>query len=170
MTEYHTHFLTRIFGSAHRGCYALAVTIFSIGIIRDHFYNEALSAQPLYPPVHQPVLAYGLIATGNVLVLSSMWALGVTGTYLGDYFGILMDKKVEGFPFNITGAPMYWGSTCSFLGFAFLRGRLAGFLLTVEVFIMYLLALQFEEYGMPSLFFLSAKLIKIQSLHRGDIR
>jgi phosphatidylethanolamine/phosphatidyl-N-methylethanolamine N-methyltransferase len=149
VAEYHTHFLTRIFGSAHRGCYALAVTIFCVGVIRDHLYNEALSAQPLYPSLHQPLIGYGLITVGNVLVISSMWALGVTGTYLGDYFGILMDEKVEGFPFNITGAPMYWGSTCSFLGVAFLRGRLAGFLLTTEVFIMYLLALGYEEYGRP---------------------
>ncbi len=28
---------------------------------------------------------------GQVLVISSTWALGVTGTFLGDYFGILMD-------------------------------------------------------------------------------
>jgi phosphatidylethanolamine/phosphatidyl-N-methylethanolamine N-methyltransferase len=91
-------------------------------------------------------MAYGLIATGNVLVLSSMWALGVTGTYLGDYFGILMDEKAEGFPFNVTAAPMYWGSTLSFLGVALLRGRVAGLLLTVEVFLMYLVALRFEEY------------------------
>ena len=85
------------------------------------------------------------MVVGNTLVLSSMWALGVTGTYLGDYFGILMDHKVEGFPFNVTNAPMYWGSTCSFLGWALVRGRLAGVLLSVEVFFMYLGALQFEE-------------------------
>jgi hypothetical protein len=75
-----------------------------------------------------------------------MWALGVTGTYLGDYFGILMDAKVEGFPFNVTSAPMYWGSTMSFLGYSLLTGKVAGLLLTAEVFVMYLAALQFEEY------------------------
>ena len=120
--------------------------IFGIGIFRDHLYNQALSAQPLYPTLHQPLIGYGLIATGNVLVISSMWALGITGTYLGDYFGILMDEKVEGFPFNVTAAPMYWGSTCSFLGWALLKGKLAGILLTVEVFLMYWFALKFEEY------------------------
>ena len=144
--------------------------IFGIGIIRDHLYNEALSAQPVYPPLHQPLIGYGLIAAGNVLVLSSMWALGVTGTYLGDYFGILMDEKVEGFPFNVTGAPMYWGSTCSFLGWAFLRGRLAGFLLTAEVFIMYLLALRFEEYENPLRLADRRQANELQSFHRGNIR
>lgn len=74
-----------------------------------------------------------------------MWALGVTGTYLGDYFGILMDAKVDGFPFNVTSAPMYWGSTMSFLGYSLLTGKVAGLILTAEVFVMYLIALQFEE-------------------------
>ena len=143
--EYRTHLITKIFGSPYYGCYALAVTIFSLGILRDHFYNEALGAQPLYPPIHHPYIAYGLIAMGNILVLSSFWALGVTGTFLGDYFGILMDEMVEGFPFNVTGSPMYVGSTFSFLGFALLRGRLAGLLLTSWVYVVYQVALRYEE-------------------------
>lgn len=74
-----------------------------------------------------------------------MWALGVTGTYLGDYFGILMDDIVTGFPFNVTVSPMYYGSTMSFLGTAILFGKPAGILLTVEVLIVYLIALRFED-------------------------
>jgi methylene-fatty-acyl-phospholipid synthase len=41
--------------------------------------------------------------------------LGITGTFLGDYFGILMKEKVTGFPFNITNDPMYNGSSLLFL-------------------------------------------------------
>lgn len=82
---------------------------------------------------------------GNILVLSSTWALGITGTYLGDYFGILMDAPVTGFPFNMTGAPMYYGSTMSFLGTALLYARPAGVLLTGEVLLVYWVALGFEE-------------------------
>lgn len=74
-----------------------------------------------------------------------MWALGITGTYLGDYFGILMDAPVTGFPFNVSGAPMYWGSTLSFLGVALHKGKVAGLLLTLEVFAMYWFALKWEE-------------------------
>jgi phosphatidylethanolamine/phosphatidyl-N-methylethanolamine N-methyltransferase len=144
--EYKTRFLTKTFRSPYYGCYVLAVIIFGLGIFRDYLFKSALADQPRYPPVHQPILAYGLIASGNVLVLTSMWALGVTGTYLGDYFGILMDSKVEGFPFNVTSAPMYWGSTMSFLGYALLTGKVAGLILTAEILVMYLIALQFEEY------------------------
>lgn len=36
--EHSTRFLTKAFGSPYRGCYALAVVIFSIGIVRDHLW------------------------------------------------------------------------------------------------------------------------------------
>lgn len=74
-----------------------------------------------------------------------MYALGITGTYLGDYFGILMPTRVTSFPFNITDAPMYYGSTMSFLGTAVLYGRPAGVFLAAEVLVVYLVALHFEE-------------------------
>ena len=74
-----------------------------------------------------------------------MWALGITGTYLGDYFGILMDDIVTGFPFNVTGSPMYWGSCLSFLGTALWYGRPAGILLTGFVYVCYKVALTFED-------------------------
>ncbi|TAQ89470.1 hypothetical protein B7494_g2217 [Chlorociboria aeruginascens] len=147
--EYHNKLLTKLFGGNSRlACYGLAVAIFSLGIFRDFLYERALRAQPSHPLLQtslSKLIAYALIAGGNVLVLSSMWALGITGTYLGDYFGILMDKMVTGFPFNITNAPMYYGSTMSFLGTAILFGKPAGILLTAEVLAVYLIALRFED-------------------------
>lgn len=112
-------------------------------------YERALRHQPTLPLLLTPPFtyaAYALIVAGNILVLSSMYALGIAGTYLGDYFGILMEKRVTSFPFNITGAPMYYGSTLSFLGTAILYGRPAGLLLTGEVLLVYRLALGLEEY------------------------
>jgi phosphatidylethanolamine N-methyltransferase len=78
-------------------------------------------------------------------VLSSTWALGITGTYLGDYFGILMDAPVTSFPFNISGAPMYHGSALSFLGTALLYGRPAGVALSGLVLGGYEVARRWEE-------------------------
>uniref|UniRef100_A0A8B9JWC8 Phosphatidylethanolamine N-methyltransferase n=1 Tax=Astyanax mexicanus TaxID=7994 RepID=A0A8B9JWC8_ASTMX len=57
-----------------------------------------------------------LLAVGSLFVISSFLALGFTGTFLGDYFGILMEQKVTGFPFNVLENPMYWGSTANYLG------------------------------------------------------
>ena len=34
------------------------------------------------------------------------------GTFLGDHFDILMDHRLEGFPFNILRDPMYVGTIC----------------------------------------------------------
>ncbi|GAW21977.1 hypothetical protein ANO14919_115080 [Xylariales sp. No.14919] len=147
--KYHNKVLTRLFGGfSQLACYALAATIFSLGLLRDALYERALRHQPSYPlleTTEAQYLAYALIAVGNTLVISSTWALGITGTFLGDYFGILMDNIVTGFPFNVTDAPMYHGSTCSFLGVAILYGKPAGFLLTLWVYIVYQIALNYEN-------------------------
>lgn len=129
-------------------CYALAATIFTLGILRDLLYKRALDDQATWAPLQTAaarVAGLALIVAGNVLVVSSTWALGITGTFLGDYFGILMDHVVTGFPFNLTDAPMYYGSTMSFLGTALLLAKPAGFLLTAEVLLVYLIALRFEN-------------------------
>lgn len=78
-------------------------------------------------------------------MVTSTYALGITGTFLGDYFGILMDDMVTGFPFSVCDAPMYYGSTMSFLGTALLYGKPAGILLTAWVLVVYLVALQLEN-------------------------
>ncbi|KAF6830701.1 methylene-fatty-acyl-phospholipid synthase [Colletotrichum plurivorum] len=147
--EYNNKLLTKAFGGrSQAACYALAVTIFLLGIFRDLLYERALRFQPSHPLLASDAatyVGYALVATGNVLVLSSTWQLGITGTFLGDYFGILMDGIVTGFPFNVTDAPMYNGSTLSFLGAALIYGKPAGILLTVWVFIVYKIALSYEN-------------------------
>lgn len=148
--EYNTHILTKLaFGNRKWGCYILAATIFSLGIVRDEIYYAALKDQPTYAPFAEStlikVIAAGVFGFGNILVLTSMWALGVTGTYLGDYFGILMKERVTGFPFNFNDNPMYNGSTLCFLGTSLWFGKPTGLLVTVFVFFMYKIALMFEE-------------------------
>lgn len=63
----------------------------------------------------------------------------------GDYFGILMKERVTGFPFNVCDNPMYVGSTCTFLATALWYKSPAGVLLTGVVYIVYKIALSFEE-------------------------
>ncbi|RKF77728.1 Phosphatidyl-N-methylethanolamine N-methyltransferase [Golovinomyces cichoracearum] len=147
--EYRSKCLTKLAGGNSRlACYLLGLTIFSLGIIRDLLYERAIREQPALSSLMTPlfkILSYCLLAAGNILVFSSIWALGITGTYLGDYFGILMENVVTGFPFNITSAPMYYGSTMNFLGTAIYFGKPAGILLTLEVLTVYLIALRFED-------------------------
>ncbi|KAJ1674499.1 Phosphatidyl-N-methylethanolamine N-methyltransferase [Spiromyces aspiralis] len=147
--EYKTKWITKLAGNQPRcGCYALAATIFTLGLIRDALFHDALQFQPILAILKMAevkIFGTALILAGNVLVLSSMWALGITGTYLGDYFGILMDERVTGFPFNVLDNPMYVGSTLNFLGVSLLYASPAGIALTIFVFICYSVALQFEE-------------------------
>ena len=98
-------------------------------------YHLALLDQPqkiLLPENFRIVVPATLFIIGQIFVLTSTWALGITGTFLGDYFGILMDHRVEGyvqftsffeqrfnhffirFPFNVLRDPMYVGSTMCF--------------------------------------------------------
>ncbi|XP_013392532.1 phosphatidylethanolamine N-methyltransferase-like [Lingula anatina] len=79
-----------------------------------------------------------------MLVLTSFFTLGVTGTFLGDYFGILLDEKVTSFPFNIMDNPMYWGSTMNFFGVALIQASHAGLLLTLWVAVSYKIVIMFE--------------------------
>lgn len=147
--EYRNRILTNLFGGNSKvACYFLAATIFSLGMVRDYLYKEALTDQPKHPVLDSDnvkLAAYALFAAGNVLVISSTWALGITGTFLGDYCGILMDEMVTGFPFNVTDAPMYYGSTMSFLGTALYYGKPAGIFLTAWVFLVYKVALSYEN-------------------------
>ncbi|KAL7750166.1 Phosphatidyl-N-methylethanolamine N-methyltransferase [Sorochytrium milnesiophthora] len=146
-SEYRTRWMTKLFGGAYPGCYFLAATIFLLGLLRDYLYAAAVDDQAKMPLLDNPIvhlLGAALLAVGNVLVLSSMWQLGVTGTYLGDYFGILMENRVTSFPFNVMENPMYNGSTLCFLGTALWKSSAAGVVLTVYVFIVYKIALQLE--------------------------
>ncbi|THG92476.1 hypothetical protein EW026_g8436, partial [Hermanssonia centrifuga] len=92
--------------------------IFAFGILRDTLYERALKDQPahaLLPAPLNTLVPATLFLAGQTFVLTSTWALGVTGTFLGDYFGILMDHRVDGFPFNVLRDPMYVGSTLCFV-------------------------------------------------------
>jgi phosphatidylethanolamine N-methyltransferase len=133
-----------------------------------HSYEKALLAQPVSPVLATPLVRYtgaALFVVGQLLVVTSIWALGITGTssynewlyttahsrlprlagtYLGDYFGILMSHRVTSFPFNILENPMYNGSTLCFLGTALWYARPAGVVITAVVFIVYEIALMYE--------------------------
>ena len=117
-------------------------------MFRDWKVSQALEDQPVLESLgHIGVQAFAavLAAVGGIFVVSSMWALGVTGTYLGDYFGILMTSRVTGFPFNVVSNPMYDGSTMLFIAQALYRRSPAGLVLALLVLVVYRRALLFEE-------------------------
>lgn len=121
--EYYTRLLSRLFGKPIFGVYALALWILAAGIYRDLLFVAALESQQKAEYLgaqEYRLAAYAFMVCGVVLVLTSFYQLGITGTYLGDYFGILMESRVTAFPFNYFSDPMYDGSTMIFLGKAML--------------------------------------------------
>jgi len=74
----------------------------------------------------------------------STWSLGITGRFLGDYFGIIMDARVETFPYNVFSDPIYVASTMCFAATACWYERPVGLLITLYVHIVYKVALRFE--------------------------
>ncbi|XP_026170500.1 phosphatidylethanolamine N-methyltransferase isoform X1 [Mastacembelus armatus] len=145
--EHSTRRLSRLFGSPYLACYCLAFVIILLNVYRSHSMTEAMKAQARWEVMDRLVVfsvGIALMVLGTLLVVSSFLALGFTGTFLGDYFGILMDEKVTGFPFNIMENPMYWGSTANYLGLAFIGASPVGFVLTVIIAIAYKVAIRFE--------------------------
>lgn len=119
--EYFTSFLSKVFLGRRSGCLVLGAWIFSFSIYRDAVVHAAIRRQPTLDVLDSPIWhAVGVICgiVGAVFVLSSYYRLGFFGTYLGDYFGILMSERVTGFPFNITDHPMYDGSSLLFTAMA----------------------------------------------------
>uniref|UniRef100_A0A4W5KXV3 Phosphatidylethanolamine N-methyltransferase n=1 Tax=Hucho hucho TaxID=62062 RepID=A0A4W5KXV3_9TELE len=145
--EHRTRGLTRLFGGPYLACYCLGTLIILLNVYRSHSMTVAMKAQARWEVMASPEVFYAgaaLMAMGSVLVVTSFLALGFTGTFLGDYFGILMEEKVKGFPFNVTENPMYWGSTANYLGLAFMNASPVGLVLTAVVAISYQVAIIFE--------------------------
>ncbi|KAI7797233.1 phosphatidylethanolamine N-methyltransferase, partial [Triplophysa rosa] len=122
--EHRTRGLTRLFGGPNTACYSLGILILLLNVYRSHSITVAMKGQPRWEALDNALVYYAgaaLMAIGSLFVISSFLTLGFSGTFLGDYFGILMDQKVTGFPFNVMDNPMYWGSTANYLSLALIK-------------------------------------------------
>lgn len=150
--EYKNKLMTRIFGSAEVGCYVLATVTFIIGLTRNLVVVIAVTRQLSLEEylgadtvTYMQIIGTLCMIVGLTLAISSMFRLGVTGTYLGDYFGMLKSSRVTAFPYNVVNNPMYVGSTIAFLGLAVCMMSPIGFLFTGYIWLVYNIALFFEE-------------------------
>ncbi len=77
----------------------ISAYIFTFSLFRNYAYEVALTEQVTVKfdgglALTQVILGYLLAIIGGVLVVSSSWALGIIGTYNGDYFDILMEERI----------------------------------------------------------------------------
>jgi phosphatidylethanolamine N-methyltransferase len=164
--EYYTSVWSRLCRGRRRfACLLLACWVFSFSLYRDLVVLEAMQTSavrlPPFPQAFIPAVvwrfctprtiasavdavAWAAFATGLVLVTTSFLQLGLFGTYLGDYFGILKPSKVSGFPFSHFEHPMYDGSSLLFLAEALFERSTLGLLLTLLLFAMYRIATIWE--------------------------
>ncbi|XP_057264453.1 phosphatidylethanolamine N-methyltransferase isoform X3 [Pezoporus wallicus] len=117
------------------------------GSFQGFCFTEAMKSQPKLEGLDchwAYYLGLVILAVGTLFVITSFLALGFTGTFLGDYFGILMEAKVTSFPFSVLDNPMYWGSTAVYLGWSLMHASPAGLLLTAVVAVSYTIATLYE--------------------------
>lgn len=162
--EYKNKTIQRAVGSANTGAYLLAFLIFTISLVRDYAFIQAVRLNPS-PAIISPNSGCSLLqrfggpaawirglsglagacsVVGMTLVTSSFLRLGIKGTYLGDYFGFLKDKRVTAFPFNVLDHPMYVGGSLNFTSIALQGNSLVGLALAGLSAITYTVVEAFE--------------------------
>ena len=150
--EHKKHTMEKLFGGKYRACYVMAAWIFFSSLYRDYLFQQAVDTNRALTLTTDSKVAdllhkagTGAIAGGMTLVLSAYYRLGITGTYLGDYFGILMKERVTAFPFSMFENPMYLGSTLSFLGIALRENSAVGVGLAAWVYGVYHVSTTYYE-------------------------
>ena len=111
--EYYTHSWSRVFCGTKYSIWILAASILSLNTIRTTAFHQAVEKGPKSEMLgsHPAISALGLalICLGALFVCTSFWKLGFYGTFLGDYFGILMSERVTGFPSAFSTIQCIWG-------------------------------------------------------------
>ena len=146
--EYRTHLLSRIAGGPRRGVTLLAIGILSFNYLRTSIFHKVMDNHVTCSPMQNSffdAIGYLLLVSGAILVISSGYQLGFFCSFMGDYFGILLDEKVTNFPFNVVDDPMYVGSALIYLGLSFQHASVVGILLTGCIAMSYAIALLFEQ-------------------------
>ena len=146
--EYRTRAVSRLCGGPRAGVVLVACIVMVNNSIRTSFFHyivgKSSKLQFLEHNIGATAAGYLIVGVGVLLVLSSAWRLGFFCTFLGDYFGILLDAKVTGFPFNIVDHPMFWGSFLIYVGDSVLCASAVAFLLSLFIGLSFAIAAVFE--------------------------
>lgn len=124
--EYHTRLVSKITFKPIIGVYLSGLLIASLSVYRSALFVAAINSQVRLNEMDTPLFhALGgfILVCGMAMFLGAYYRLGITGTYLGDYFGIFRDERITAFPFNVLNNPMYDGSSMNHLAEALLYVR-----------------------------------------------
>ncbi|KAJ3303276.1 hypothetical protein HDV03_004014 [Kappamyces sp. JEL0829] len=147
--EHATGLLTRVLGGRNVAIYLYALYLVGSALIRDHFIQIALqqdrnSLETLLPP---SVTIVGAIAfaSGVLLNLWTLHALGIKGMYNGDSFGWLMEAPVTSGPYRWMDEPQYNGTTLALVGSALWYRSLDGLVLAAVLYLVFMVSVHFFE-------------------------
>ena len=148
--EYRSRFVSRFFESREEACAANMLLILGMNYVRTSVMKLSLETQPVMdfePEVVLTMRIFCCAATiiGMGLVAFSSLRLGLYGTFLGDYFGILKAAPVTGAPFSWMQHPMYHGSALAYAGMFFFNFQPAGLFLAGMVWLGYMANVASEE-------------------------
>lgn len=121
--EYYTRIFSRLTIKRIIAVYLCAAVIAALSLYRTALIVVAIRSQQSLQTMDTPLFHAlgGIIGIlGFSFILGAYYQLGITGTYLGDYFGIFKEERITAFPFNLLDNPMYDGSSMMHLADAIL--------------------------------------------------
>ncbi|KAI8600624.1 phospholipid methyltransferase-domain-containing protein [Dissophora ornata] len=83
--------------------------------------------------------------TKLLIVFSVFKSLGIKGMYNGDSFGFLFDAPVMDGPYKYFSDPQYVGTTLSLVGTAVYYQSIVGYILAVDMYIIFWVSVMFFE-------------------------
>ncbi|KAF9195657.1 hypothetical protein BGZ50_004055, partial [Haplosporangium sp. Z 11] len=145
--EYNTHGFTKVIGK--NAIYVYAVYLVLSALVRDHFIHLAVAPDAgsfiLFPATVASVVGGVCFVSGALLNLWTLNSLGIKGMYNGDSFGFLFDAPVEDGPYKYMGDPQYVGTTLSLVGTAIYYQSIIGYVLAVDMYIIFWISVMFFE-------------------------
>eukprot|EP00045_Choanoeca_perplexa_P023000 m.11593 g.11593 ORF g.11593 m.11593 type:complete len:250 (-) comp9851_c0_seq1:100-849(-) len=108
-------------------------------------------------------LGWAVTVFGLVLSSSAMYRLGIFGTYMGEFFGVMLKEKITSFPFSHFNNPMYLGSSLFHVGLALQAQSPVGAALALWVFYTYYLAGAYEGPLMQTMYASPQHRIKVEN-------
>ncbi|KAK2186938.1 hypothetical protein NP493_182g04003 [Ridgeia piscesae] len=153
--EHRTDRVSDYFGSPFKGFVCFTLSVILLSFCRDWRYLQAIKNQSRWFALQQNSilwLGYFLIILGSSLNLCTLCSLGIKGAYFGEFFGFLLPRKLQSFPFNIVEHGFYVGTVLLYLGLALVSASQAGLMLTFLLAIVYRISYLYERPYMEDMY------------------
>ena len=135
----------------------LAFLLIHIGTFRNYAFFESLFSNKRLDfgefNILSTIIGIIFLCIGSLFWITALLKLGLRGSYFGDHFGFVFNKKVDSFPFNLLENPQYNGSKLFLLGQSIIFRSVIGCVLTLFTSLLYsFVFFVFEKKNMKSIY------------------